>query len=117
GAFNVKVAHLEDNTWVLSGRAEILDSSTIRITELPPDLTLAKFKERLNVLEDDDKINTYVDRSTKTIDITVKMARGSVKDWTEAKAIEFFKLKQKKTERVVVVDWNGSSIRQYETAE
>ena len=108
---------LEGNTWEFAGEATIIDSSSLKVTELPPDLTLEKFKERLNAYEEEDKINSYVDRSTKLIDITIKFPRGSIKDWTEDKAIEFLKLKQKKTERIVVIDWNGSSIRQYDNAE
>ena len=115
--YNIKVSHLEENSWEFSGKLEFVDTSTIKITELPPDLTLEKFKERLNAFEDENKISTYTDRSTKTIDITIKMARGSVKGWSEARAVEYFKLKQKKSERIVVIDWNGSAIRQYESAE
>lgn len=115
--YNVGVSHLEDNSWEFTGKLEIVDTSTVRITELPPELTLEKFKERLNTYEDENKISTYTDRSTDTIDITIKMARGSVKGWSPNRAIEYFKLKQKKTERIVVIDWNGKSIRQYENAE
>lgn len=115
--YDINVKHLEENSWEFSGKATIVDSSTVKITELPPDLTLEKFKDRLNTYEDENKINTYTDRSTDTINITIKMARGAVKGWNESRAIEFFKLKQKKSERIVVVDWNGSSIRQYDSAE
>lgn len=115
--YNIGVKHLEDNSWEFTGKLEILDTSTIKITELPPDLTLEKFKERLNSFEDEGKISTYTDRSTDTIDITIKMGRGGVKGWTPSRAIDYFKLKQKKSERIVVIDWNGTSIRQYESAE
>ncbi|MNR88521.1 DNA gyrase subunit A [compost metagenome] len=115
--FDIQVSHIEDNSWEMSGRVAVTDTSTLHVTELPPDLTLAKFKERLNGLEDDGKINSYVDRSTKTIDITVKMQRGTVAGWDEAKAIDFLKLRQKKSERIVVVDWNGTAIKQYDSAE
>ena len=113
----VDVKNLEGNTWELSGRVDIVDTSTIRVTELPPDLSLEKFKERLNTMEDEDKIAGYTDRSTATINIEVKFKRGSIKDWTVVKALDFFKLKQKKSERIVVVDWSGKAIRQYESAE
>jgi DNA gyrase/topoisomerase IV subunit A len=115
--YTIGVKHLEENSWEFTGRLEIPDTSTIKITELPPELTLEKFKERLNTYEDDNKISTYTDRSTDTIDITIKMARGSVKGWSVDHAIEYFKLRQKKSERIVVIDWNGTSIRQYESAE
>lgn len=114
---SVDVKNIEGNTWEISGRVEILDTSTIRVKELPPDLSLEKFKERLNTMEDEDKITSYTDRSTSTINIEVKFKRGSIKDWTETKALDFFKLKQKKSERIVVIDWNGKAIRQYESAE
>jgi len=115
--YDIGVKHLEENSWEFSGKVQIIDTSTIKITELPPDLTLEKFKERLNTYEDENRISMYTDRSTDTINITIKMARGACKGWNEARAIDYFKLKQKKTERIVVIDWNGSSIRQYESAE
>lgn len=115
--YNVDVSNIEGNVWQLNGRVEIVDTSTIRITELPPDMSLEKFKDRLNAMEDKDQINGYTDKSTKTIDIVVKFQRGSIKDWTNEQAIDFFKLKQRKTERIVVVNWDNSSIKQYENAE
>ena len=116
-SYNVGVNHVEDNTWMLSGKLEKVDSSTVKVTELPPDLTLEKFKDRLNTLEDEGKINGYVDRSTKVIDVTIKFARGFIKTMNEASIVDYLKLKQKKTERIVVIDWNNTAIRQYDTAE
>ena len=115
--FDLDINHVEGNTWEFIGKAEIPDSSTILVTELPPDLTLEQFKTRLNSMEEDGKINSYVDRSTDKINITIKMARGSVKDWTKEKAIDFLKLKQKGTQRFVVIDFDGTSIRQYDTVQ
>ena len=114
---NVGVKHLEDNTWIFSGKIDILDASRIRITELTPDITLDKFKARLIQMEDAGKISDFIDRSAKLINIEVKFKRGTVKDWTEEKALAFFKLNSKKTERIVVIDWSGKAIRQYESAE
>lgn len=114
---NVKVKRIEGNTWEFQGRCEIVDASTVRITELPPGTNLQAMKKRLNKMEEEGAIQTYTDRSTDTISITVKFKRGEVKTWDEDQAINFFKLKEKANERIVVVDWNGSSIRQYESAE
>lgn len=116
-SYKVSVKHLEDNTWEFTGRVEKIDASTAKVTELPPDLTLEKFKDRLNTLEDEGKINGYVDRSTKVIDVTIKFARGQIKNMSEASLIDYLKLKQKKTERIVVIDWNNTAIRQYDSAE
>jgi DNA gyrase/topoisomerase IV subunit A len=114
---NCSVVPISSNVWEFTGKASMIDTSTVKVHELPPDLTLEKFKERLNELEEKGRINSYIDRSTKSIDVTVKFHRGSIKDWTEQQAIEFFKLKQKKTERIVVVDWTNDRIRQYDSAE
>lgn len=112
-----KVENIEGNSWRFSGKCKIKDSSTIIVTELPPDLTLEKFKDKLNIMEEEGKINTYIDRSTENIEVTIKFSRGAIKDWTEEKAIDFLKLSQKKSERIVVIGWNGHSIIQYKTAE
>jgi len=68
-------------------------------------------------MEEEDKIVTFVDDSTKVIDIRITFKRGELKGWTEQDVIEFFKLRQRATERIVVIDWNGTSIRQYTSAE
>lgn len=104
------------NAWEFTGKVKI-DGSTVWILELPPSMTLEKFKARLNQMEDDDQIQTYIDRSTKEIKIEVRFKRGTISGWTEEKAIDFFKLKSKTTERLVVLDWDGDSIKQYEDAE
>ncbi|KKK85327.1 hypothetical protein LCGC14_2774390, partial [marine sediment metagenome] len=62
-------------------------------------------------------IRDFIDRSTNKIDIEIKFKRGAIEGWTEDDAIGFFKLRTKKTERIVVIDWSGNAIRQYETAE
>jgi DNA gyrase/topoisomerase IV subunit A len=110
------VTDLSNNAWEFTGKVRI-DGSTIWIEELPPDLSPEKFKARLNQMEDEDKIQTYIDRSTKDIRIEVRFKRGTITDWDEKRAIDFFKLKSKTTERIVVLDWDSNSIKQYPTAE
>lgn len=119
--YKITVASTEKpNQWEFSGHAEIVDTSTVRVTELPPGMPIESFRQRLIALEDETEIeNTpkvigFSDQSTETIDITIKMKRVSIKDWTEQSAIDFFKIKEKTTERIVVIDWNGTSIKTYE---
>lgn len=114
---NVSVEHLTDNVWQFSGRVEIQDTSTIVITELPPGTNLEAMKKRLNSFEEDGKIQTYTDKSTDKINVIVKFKRGEVKSWSEEDAITFFKLREKSTERIVVIDWNNTRIRQFDNAE
>jgi DNA gyrase/topoisomerase IV subunit A len=131
------VKSLGDNAYEFVGKIMIEGDNLVRVTELPPDMSLEKFKARLNQMEDDDQINSYTDRSTKHINIEIRFKRGvisgkpasteivngkkvktpAVAAWTEADAIAFFKLKSKTTQRIVVLDFNNTSIKQYDHAE
>jgi len=68
-------------------------------------------------MEDEGSINTYIDRSTKTIDVEIRFKRGAIEGWDEDRFINFLKLKSKTTQRLVVLDFNGTSIRQYPNPE
>lgn len=111
--YDVKVRSTGLNQYEFSGRAIIEDTSTVRITELPPGVSVESFRKRLIQMEDGESIFSFTDRSTEQIDITVKFKRGAVKGWTEDKALDFFKLREKTTERIVVINWNGNSITTY----
>ncbi len=141
--YGVKVKHIAGNQWEIFGSAKILDTSTVQITELPPGEKIESFRLKLIKMEDDNDspVNGFIDRSTDNIDITVKFKRGFLAAtparveeeiidgkkhkikipakaaWTEADVIKFFKLSEKTTERIVVVDWGGSRIKMYSSAE
>jgi DNA topoisomerase-2 len=110
------VKNIGPNAWEFTGKVRF-DGNTIWVEELPPDLSLEKFKARLNQMEEEEKIQTYIDRSTKEIKIEIRFKRGMIADWNADKAIDYLKLRSKTTERIVVLDWDGNNIRQYESAE
>lgn len=113
--YDIKIAPTGlPNQWLLTGKLKIVDTSTIRITELPPELTLEKFRKRLIEMEDAEQIMRFVDRSSDTIVIDVTFKRGTLAGWSEKQAIDFFKLSERTTERIVVRDWNGDRIVQYD---
>jgi len=109
---DVGVSSLGNNSYECTGKVVIEGSTVIRVTELPPDLSLEKFKARLNQMEDEGSISTYIDRSTKTIDVEIRFKRGAIEGWDQDKFIGFLKLKSKTTQRLVVLDFNSTSIRQ-----
>ena len=115
--YDVAVAPLGPNQWEFTGRAKIIDTSTVQITELPPGLGIETFRRRLIEMEEAEQIQGYTDRSTETINITVKLKRGSIAKWRQQTAIDTFKLKERVTERIVVIDWDGKAIRTYDSAE
>ena len=108
------VNHLEGNTWIFSGKVDKVNTSTLKISELPPGVSLEKYKEKLNKMIDDGVISDYDDNSSEFIDIEIKVQRKTIDGKTHDQLLDLFKLKQKKTERIVVLDFNGKSIKQYE---
>ena len=120
---NCNVRTLSENSWEFSGRTRI-DGNIIWVDELPPDMSLEKFKTKLNDLEEKGFIQTYIDRSTKTINIEIRMKRGLLqgvidgektgKVWTESDCIDFLGLKSKSSQRLVTLDWDGNSVRQFD---
>lgn len=110
------VKELAPNSYEFTGKVVMESAITIRVLELPPDLSLERFKERLNKMEDEGQIHMYTDRSTKTIDVEVRFKRGTIDTWTERDAIDFLKLKSKTSQRIVVLDFTNQGIRQYDQA-
>lgn len=111
--------HLGNDAYEFTGKLKI-DVNTVIVNALPPDLSLEKFKERLNQLEDEDQIQSYIDRSTKEINIEIRFKRGVIngdEPWTEEQLINFLKLRSRATERFVVLTWDGDNIKQYNSAE
>lgn len=108
------VEHLDGNTWIFSGKIDKVNTSTLKISELPPGVSLEKYKEKLNKMIDDGVISDYDDNSSEFIDIEIKVQRKTIDGKSNDQLLDMFKLKQKKTERIVVLDFNGKSIKQYE---
>ena len=109
------VNHLEGNTWIFSGKVDKVNTSTLKISELPPGVSLEKYKEKLNKMIDDGVISDYDDNSSEFIDIEIKVQRKTIDGKNNDQLLDMFKLKQKKTERIVVLDFNGKSIKQYDS--
>jgi len=114
--YDVTVRNLADSQWEITGKVAIKDTSTLIVTELPPGLGLEAFKKRLIAMEDKDEIINFLDGSADSINVEIQMKRGSVKGWTEQKAIDFLKLREKVSERIVVVDYDGNRIVQHDSA-
>jgi DNA topoisomerase-2 len=63
---------------VISGKLEVVNSTTIKITELPVGMFLDQYKAHLNKLEDAEFIKDFEDRSTEqAFDFTVTCPRST----------------------------------------
>ncbi len=115
--YDIDIENIENNSWTLKGKIKILDHARVQIQEIPPGLKIEKLKEHLDDLEEKEKIQNYIDKSTEEINLVVQFKRGTTKDFNEDQLIDLFKLKTRITERIVVLDWQGKGIRTYENPE
>ena len=109
--------HGEQGKYIISGRAHKKNTSTVHVTELPPGLTLEAFRDKLGALEEAGDIQSFTDRSTKTIDIEVKMTRAALGKLTDKTLIDFLKLRTITTENITVQGIGGSNVITYDSAE
>lgn len=101
------VTKLDENKYEFYGTAEVIDASTVKVTGLPPNYSVEKFVEKLIKMGDDGEIRDYDNGSTDTINITIKLPRGTSSKWTEKDVIDYFGLSKKITQILTVLDANG----------
>ena len=103
--------NVEDNPrkWVISGSYEKLNSTMIRVTELPPSMTYQKFEVVLEGLVNDKKIKSYDDNSKDNVDYTLRMSREEVEHYMKKPAllIADLKLRDNATEFFTTLDEHG----------
>lgn len=86
------------------GEIKVINTTTIKITELPIGMYLDKYKEHLNSLEDRGIIKSYDDNSTEDgFDFDITVPRTTSK-FTQAKLLSTFKLVSKFGENYTL--WN-----------
>lgn len=105
----------DDRKYTAHGKLQYIDTSTVRIIELPPNDNLEQYKAKLNDMEEKEIIHSYIDNSSKNIDIHVKFKRGSVKKEQLDAIAGVLKLSNKLSEDIVVLDWGSDTIRRYES--
>lgn len=97
------------NRWIIRGCYEILNTTTIRITELPPSMTYEKWENLLDKLVEERRIRSYEDNGKENIDYTIKMSREDLdklqKD--ESALFNLFKLSESVSEFFTTIDENG----------
>lgn len=95
-----------DNQWIIKGKLEIVNTTTIRITELPIGTYLDDIKETLAKLKEKDIIKDYDDNSTEqgfNIEVTCPRTTTSL---PIEKLYDYFKLISKDTENLTL--WNAN---------
>lgn len=99
----------------MTGRATIKNTSTVTVTELPPETTMEDYRAVLTTLEEEGKIVSFKEKERKKINIEVKFQRAVLSKLEGDKLLNYLKLSTFITERIVVLGENG--VRRYDTAE
>ena len=101
--------------WIIRGKFQRVNTSTVRITELPPSMTYEKYEEILDKLCDNKDIVSYDDNCKDNIDYTIKFTRADLEKYDDEKLIKFLKLEESSTEIFSTLDEFGK-LKIFETS-
>ena len=90
--------------WIIRGKFVRANTSTVKISELPPSMTYEKYEEILDKLVDDKLIVSYDDNCKDNIDYTIKFTRSDLEKLDDEKLIKLLKLEESSTEIFSTLD-------------
>lgn len=94
--------------YIIRGAYDIVNTTTVKITELPPSMTFQAYETHLNALLDRGTINSYDDNSSDGIDYTLKFSRSTLADLiARDKLDQTLKMVETKTENLTCLDERG----------
>jgi DNA topoisomerase-2 len=102
--------------WIIRGRFQKTNTSTVKILELPPSMTYEKYEELLDKLCDSKDIVSYDDNCKDNIDYTIKFNRSVLEKLDDEKIIKLLKLEESSTEIFSTLDEFGK-LKIFETSE
>lgn len=96
------------NKWVAVGIYKVVNTTTVRVTELPPSMTFEKYEEYLDSLIEKKIIVDYDNNSSTDVDYALKFTRSGLKETIDAKRLEqLLKIKSSETENLTTLDEHG----------
>ena len=95
-------------TWKIAGRHEVLNTTTVKVTEIPPSFTYEKYEEYLNSLIEKRIITGYDDNCSGKIEYVIRFQRSILKDYISKNRLEaLLKLNTQETENLTTIDETG----------
>lgn len=96
------------NTWKISGSYQVINSTSIKVTEIPPSFTYERYEELLNSLVEKKIIVDYEDNSSDKIEYVLKFQRATLKDYiSKSKLDALLKIHSQETENLTTIDETG----------
>jgi DNA topoisomerase-2 len=102
--------------WIIRGRFQKVNTSTVKISELPPSMTYEKYEEILDKLVDNKDIVSYDDNCKDNVDYTIKFNRVTLESLDDSALIKLLKLEESSTEIFTTLDEFGK-LKIFETSE
>ena len=93
--------------WIIRGKIEIQNTTTVKITELPPSMTFEKYETILDELLEKKVITSYDENCKDNIDYTIKFTRETLAKYDEDKLIKLLKLEEYESEIYSTLDESG----------
>lgn len=93
--------------WIIRGKLDIVNTTTVKISELPPSMTYEKYENILDSLIESKSISSYDDNCKDSVDYTIKFSREALSQLTEDKLFKLLKLEETETEIFTTLDETG----------
>jgi DNA topoisomerase-2 len=98
-----------DNSWITSGKLTVKNTSTIEVSEVPINYTLASYTKVLNDLVEKRVIRDFTDLSEDdNFLFEIKTSRTFTSDNDEDKMMDIFKLNRRVTENFTCINENNA---------
>ena len=96
------------NRWAVSGSYKVVNTTTVRVTELPPSMTFEKYEEYLDSLVEKKVIADYENNSSSGVDYLLKFTRTDLKSIIDGRKLEgILKVNASETENLTTLDEHG----------
>lgn len=93
--------------WIIRGKFEIKNTTTIHITELPPSMTYEKYEAHLDKLLEEKSIQDYEDNCKDDINYIIKFKRSDLNKLSNDDIFKLLKLEESQTENLTTLDENN----------
>ncbi len=96
------------NKWNIYGTYKIVNTTTVRVTDIPPSTTFEKYEDYLDSLIDKKIIVDYENNSSSSVDYLLKFTRSGLKDIIDSGKLEnLLKVNSSETENLTTLDECG----------
>ena len=93
--------------WIIRGKIQIVNTTVVKIHELPPSMTFEKYESILDDLIEKKLIISYDDNCKDNIEYTIKFTRDQLSKYDEEKLIKLLRIEEYETEIYSTLDEEG----------